>query len=245
MLWFLKVKKFIYILSNVILFTCQNNIIIWYFICIIASILSCFDFYYLYLFSLDILSDEINVDASTLNINVSTFNIDVSTFNMSSGDEGNYFFGFGGGDPGNNQGGNTNPEGGAIIGIDDQNKKRKKEDIWQYSIYDIYTKPYNPLGNRPPMCDRQLGELIECKAQLYQRFVPSRYPDLRVGDVFNTDSIIDKIARERLLGHILDYKFILTSSYNELELNLDTGYHKLYTVKITPLLIYSLKNSPF
>nr|AFE02862.1 hypothetical protein AFUA_m0440 [Aspergillus fumigatus]AFE02882.1 hypothetical protein AFUD_m0440 [Aspergillus fumigatus]QUL58759.1 hypothetical protein [Aspergillus fumigatus] len=245
MLWFLKVKKFIYILSNVILFTCQNNIIIWYFICIIASILSCFDFYYLYLFSLDIWSDEINIDASTLNINVSTFNIDVSTLNMSSGDEGNYFFGFGGGDPGNNQGGNTNPEGGAIIGIDDQNKKRKKEDIWQYSIYDIYTKPYNPLGNRPPMCDRQLGELIECKAQLYQRFVPSRYPDLRVGDVFNTDSIIDKIARERLLGHILDYKFILTSSYNELELNLDTGYHKLYTVKITPLLIYSLKNSPF
>ena len=245
MLWFLKVKKFIYILSNVILFTCQNNIIIWYFICIIASILSCFDFYYLYLFSLDIWSDEINIDASTLNINVSTFNIDVSTLNMSSGDEGNYFFGFGGGDPGNNQGGNTNPEGGAIIGIDDQNKKRKKEDIWQYSIYDIYTKPYNPLGNRPPMCDRQLGELIECKAQLYQIFVPSRYPDLRVGDVFNTDSIIDKIARERLLGHILDYKFILTSSYNELELNLDTGYHKLYTVKITPLLIYSLKNSPF
>lgn len=231
MLWFIRVKNFIYISSNIILFICQNYIIIWFFICIIASILSCFDFYYLYLFSLDIWSGEINIDASTLN--------------MSSGDSENYSFGFGDGDPGNNQGGNTNPESGAIIGVDDQNERRNRENMGHYRLHNLQTEPYNPLGNRPPMCDRQLGELIECKARLYQRFVPSRYPDLRVGDVFNTESIIDKIARERLLGHILDYKFILTSSYNELELNLNTGYHKLYSVKITPLLIYSLKNSPF
>jgi hypothetical protein len=62
-----------------------------------------------------------------------------------------------------------------------------------------------------------------------------------IGNTFPSDSIIDKIAREKLLAHIFDHRSVLPSAYAEM--NLLSGTPKWDSVRVTSYLITSLNLS--
>jgi hypothetical protein len=98
---------------------------------------------------------------------------------------------------------------------------------------------YNPAGDIPPQNDKQLGVLIDYRFEHYVR--PMGYAQWNVANIFPNDSMVDKIARARLLNHIYDNQSVLPTAYKELDCF--SGIPKWNSVTITSYLINSLNNS--
>jgi hypothetical protein len=67
------------------------------------------------------------------------------------------------------------------------------------------------------------------------------YSNWRISNVFPSDSIVDRIAKERLLAHIYDHRSELSSAYAQMDML--SGIPKWESVKITSYLITSLNYS--
>lgn len=177
------------------------------------------------------------------NLDIWSADIDTDILNVKpgSGYEGNYPEG---GNPGGDQGGNTNPGGGP------------QKPQWQPFKYSPYVKEdgqpypqdtspasvletYNPTSNIPPQNDKELGVLIDYRFAHYVRRLG--YSKWNVSKIFPSNGIIDSIAKQMLLAHIFEHKSDLPTAYSQLDLK--SGTPKWDNVKVTSFLINSLNNS--
>lgn len=152
----------------------------------------------------------------------------------------------GGGNLGNDQGGNTNPSGGPKW---KWHPFKYGPHIKEKGHYETFTaspetvlETYNPADDIPPMNDRQLGLLVDYRYEtLYVSPNKIKGKWITALDIFPSDSLVDKIARERLLAHIYDYRSDLPTAYKELELG--SGAPNWENLWISSYIINSLNNS--
>jgi len=156
---------------------------------------------------------------------------------MSSGDgSGNGNF------PGGGNNGD-NPGGGGPQWQPYQYHSHIREDGRSYPTNNIppstVLQTYDPAGNIPPQNDREVGVLMQYRFNHNVRSLG--YNNFTVSNTFNGDGIVDRMARERLLQHILGYRSRLPTAYRELDVYSDTP--RWDRVRITSFLINSLYNS--
>lgn len=186
--------------------------------------MSCFDIYfsYLHICSLDKSSADINTDI----------------LNMNSGGGGNYP---GSSNSGGDQGGSPNPGGGPewrpyhYAPIKEDGQRYETPNASPVSILETY----DPTGNIPPQNDRQLGVLIEYRFEHNVRSLG--YNNWNVSNTLPSNSLVDNIAKQRLLAHIFEHRSDLPTAYKELDFS--SGTPKWNSVTITSYLINSLYNS--
>ena len=157
-------------------------------------------------------------------------------------------------DSGENSGGNNLPGGGGSgnNGSDPGGKpdwkpanyeNLRKEDDSPYSS--TYVQPssvletYNPADNNPPQTDKQLSVLIDYRFETRVRKLG--FNNWNVHYIFPGNNMTDRIARARLLNHILKYKSDLPRSYRQLDVSSDVPRWK--EVAVTSFLINSLNRS--
>jgi len=163
--------------------------------------------------------------------------LDAYNLMMSSGDgSGNGNF------PGGGNNGD-NPGGGGPQWQPYQYHSHIREDGRSYPTNNIppstVLQTYDPAGNIPPQNDREVGVLMQYRFNHNVRSLG--YNNFTVSNTFNGDGIVDRMARERLLQHILGYRSRLPTAYRELDVYSDTP--RWDRVRITSFLINSLYNS--
>lgn len=167
--------------------------------------------------------------------------MDTNIFNMSPSGSGGGSSSGGPNNPGggNNSGGGNNPGGWSpfhyVPGV--------REDGTFYPVDSpspsLVLQTYNPAGDVPVKNDKELGVLIDFR---YHHGVRAMgYSNWRISNVFPSDSMVDRIAKERLLAHIYDHRSELSSAYAQMDML--SGRPKWESVKITSYLITSLNYS--
>lgn len=143
--------------------------------------------------------------------------------------------------PGSNQSGGSNPGGGSGW-RPFHYSSNVREDGNSYTSGaspSLVLQTYDPKGNIPVQNDRQLGVLIDYR---FNNGVKSlSYDQWNIANTLPSDSMVDKIAREKLLAHIFDHRSVLPTAYRQL--NFIDGTPKWNSVKVTSYLINSLNNS--
>lgn len=186
--------------------------------------MSCFDIYFssLHICSLDKSSADINTDI----------------LKMNSGGGSNYP---GGGNSGGDQGGSPNPGGGPQWRPYHYQPIKENGERYETPIASpaLVLETYDPTGHIPPQNDRQLGILIEFRFEDYVRSLG--YNNWNVARTLPSNSLVDKMARERLLAHIFEHKSDLPTAYKELDIK--SGTPKWNSVTITSYLLISLYHS--
>lgn len=159
---------------------------------------------------------------------------------MSSGGGGNYP---GDGNSGGDQGGGFSNFGGGPQWRPHHYDPSVREDGQKYETPNTspvsVLETYDPTGHIPPQNDKQLGVLIDYRFEHNVRWLG--YENWNVSNTLPNNSFVDKIAKQRLLAHIIEHRSDLPTAYRELDLN--SGTPKLDSVKITSYIINSLNNS--
>ncbi len=155
-------------------------------IVVLLCIIYCF---YVY-FNLDILSSHISTDI----------------LNMRPEGGGNNP-GSGFNSPGNNPNGSPNPGGGPgwrpyhyLPGIREHGERYPVDNPSPALVLETY----NPADHIPAQSDKQLGVLIDYRFVHQVRSMG--YINWNILNIFPSDSMVDKIAKERLLAHIYDHR---------------------------------------
>ena len=103
----------------------------------------------------------------------------------------------------------------------------------------LVTNTYSPIGLVPVRNDKELGVLIDYRFNDSVR--PLGYKYWNIANIFPTECLIDKIARERLLAHIYEHRTEIPAAYAQLDML--SGTPRWNNVKVTSFLINSLNNS--
>ena len=179
------------------------------------------------------------IDTCTLNIFFSDLNTDIT--NMNPAGENNDS-GSGVNASGNNASGSPNP-GGKPGWSPYHYFPSVREDGQSYPENNpspsLVLETYDPTGNIPVQNDKQLGVLIDYRFNNGVRALS--YSRWNISETFPSDSIVDKIAREKLFAHIYDHRSELPSAYAQLDIR--SGTPKWDSVKVSSFLINSLNNS--
>lgn len=197
------------------------------FIFVLSCIICYFCVYlsYIHISGLDILSEHISRDITNMN----PVDGDNNPGNVTNAS-------------GSNQSGGPNPGGGPRW-RPYHYLPNVREDGNSYPVDNpspaLVLETYDPANNIPVQNDRQLGVLIDYR--YHNQVRPLGYSRWNVATTFPSDSMVDKIAKERLLAHIYDHRSELPSAYAELDMR--SGTPKWHSVKITSYLINSLNNS--
>lgn len=150
---------------------------------------------------------------------------------------------FGGGNNGGNNAGGNNGGGPGPQWQPYQYQSHIREDGRSYPTNNIppstVIQTYDPAGNIPPRNDREVGILLQYRFDHHVRLLG--YNHLTVSSAFYGNGMVDRIARQRLLQHILHYRSRLPSAYNQMDVNSDMP--RWDRVRITSYLINSLYNS--
>ena len=191
-------------------------------------------------FSLDFIINLCTCNSDILDGGLST---DILMMNSGDGSGGGNFPG--GGSPGGDQGGGPN-HGGGPPGSQwrpHHYLANVREDGQSYQTHntspDSVLETFNPTGNIPPENDRQLGVLIDYRFEHDVR--PLGWSNWTVSKIFPSNSMVDRIARARLLNHIIDHRSDIPTAYGQLDVRSDTP--RWDSVRITSYLINSLNNS--
>lgn len=98
---------------------------------------------------------------------------------------------------------------------------------------------YYPWDEIPALNDKQLGVLLDYRFENHVRHLG--YSKWTIANAFPSNSLVDRMARERLLAHIFDKKKVLVTAYKQL--NLKNGDPQWNSVTITSFIINSLNRS--
>lgn len=177
----------------------------------------------MYIFSLDVLHAHLNIDITYMN----------SAGGGNNPVSGNSF--------GSSPSGSPNPGGGP--GWEPfQYQANVREDGERYpdnASPSLVLETYNPTGDIPVQNDKQLGVLLDYRFAHEVR--PMGYNNWKISKAFPSNSIIDRMARERLLAHIYTYRSRLPTAYRQLDLR--SGTPKWGSVDVSSYIIASLNNS--
>jgi hypothetical protein len=100
---------------------------------------------------------------------------------------------------------------------------------------------YDPAADIPPRNKRELHSLI--LHRLEYKLNIQNHPAATLGTLFPKDTIIDKIAREMLFGHIMDNKNDLPTAYRQLNPFADAPRWSMVSISFTSPIIRSLENN--
>jgi hypothetical protein len=172
----------------------------------------------------------------SINNYVTTEHYDWSIVNMSSNGGSN------GGPTGNDFPNNPNNSsgGGAGGGWRPYPFERKENgEVYANIISPWGMEGYDPTGNTPPSNNKQVGVLMKYRFEHNVR--PLGYNHWTVANVFPSDSLIDKMAKTRLQGHILDSRAEIPSAFRQIDIRKDEPNWS--SVRVTSYLINSLMHS--
>jgi hypothetical protein len=181
---------------------------------------------------------------SIYNLEILSGNLNTEILSMDSGaggsTSGGSTSGGGGFSSGSNPGGS--PGGGPgwkpfhYLPMVREDGERYSDDVNPAAVLNTY----DPAGDTPVRNDKELGILIDYR--FHHIVKPLGYHNWNISEIFPSDSVVDKMARARLLGHIYDNKSILLSAYKES--GMSSGIPpKWASVKVTSFIINSLNHS--
>jgi len=183
-----------------------------------------------------ILDFIINLCTCSSDISYGELGTDILMMNSGDGSGGGNF-------PGGGQGGG--PGGGPPPGYPGgpplylanvrEDGQYPTHNTWPVSVIETY----NPTGDIPPQNDRQLGVLMDYRFGNDVR--PLGWANWTVSKVLPSNSMVDRIARARLLNHIIDHRSSIPTAYVQMDVSSDTP--RWDSVRITSYLINSLNNS--
>ena len=160
------------------------------------------------------------------------------TVMMDSGDNsgGNNLSGGGSGNNGTNPGGDPNWKPFSYEHLPKENKSRYSSSYIQPSSV---LETYNPAADMPAQTDRELSLLLDYKFSTKVRELG--YNNWNIQNTFPSNSWTDRMAKSRLLNHIIKYKADLPSAFRQVDISTDVP--KWNKVKVTSYLINSLNRS--